>query len=582
MEQPLAPRNDRGTLTVRARGAGDTVSAYVVLKSLARRYDDVWAVSDLSLAIQKGESVALLGPSGCGKTTTLRMIAGLVAPTSGTIEVGGRDITQVPPHRRNLGYVFQSYALFPHMDVRANVAFGLEERRLARDEVARRVADALAQVRLVGLEARRPRALSGGQQQRVALARALAIQPDVLLLDESLSNLDAKLRDAMRLEIREIQKSSGVTTIFVTHDQTEALTLCDRVAVMNAGRIEQVASPREIYDRPATRFVAAFVGRSNQIAATRDAAGNPVLGGIAVKAPATRHAGRRDRGLPAAAADRAAAGRRIRRGRSTMRCPAGSRSVLFVGDRLEIAVETPAGLVMAEAPSTHDTPPAGTAVSVAWRPEDTLVFPRESAMMRPATASRIIALLLILPAALALAALYVGPMLGLGRMAFNQTGPTGAMVPAWSTGDVRRAVRRSFHLRDHLEFGAPVTGLDDACAARRLSARAVSVSHALALPDAADRARHHADAGERRGARVRLAGAARRPRPGQCGADGHRPDQRAAAPGVQLFRRHHRARREPDALHDPGAAVGLRPSRCDGRGGGREPRRARRGACSGA
>jgi putative spermidine/putrescine transport system ATP-binding protein len=351
------------------------VSAYVVLRSLARRYDDVWAVTDLSLAIQKGESVALLGPSGCGKTTTLRMIAGLVAPTSGTIEVGGRDITQVPPHRRNLGYVFQSYALFPHMDVRANVAFGLEERRLPRDEVARRVADALAQVRLVGLEARRPRALSGGQQQRVALARALAIQPDVLLLDESLSNLDAKLRDAMRLEIREIQKSSGVTTIFVTHDQTEALTLCDRVAVMNAGRIEQVASPREIYDRPETRFVAAFVGRSNQIAATRDAAGNPVLGGIAVKAPACPTGEievflRPQRIMLRPAAEPVPDDYNVLPGRI--------RSVLFVGDRLEIAVETPAGVVMAEAPSTHDTPPAGTAVSVAWRHEDTLVFPRES------------------------------------------------------------------------------------------------------------------------------------------------------------------------------------------------------------
>jgi len=352
------------------------VSAYVVQRSLARRYDDVWAVSDLSLAIEKGESVALLGPSGCGKTTTLRMIAGLVAPTSGTIEVGGRDITQVPPHRRNLGYVFQSYALFPHMDVRANVAFGLEERRLARDEVARRVADALAQVRLVGLEARRPRALSGGQQQRVALARALAIQPDLLLLDESLSNLDAKLRDAMRLEIREIQKSSGVTTIFVTHDQTEALTLCDRVAVMNAGRIEQVASPREIYDRPATRFVAAFVGRSNQIAAARDAAGNAVLGGIAVKAPPTRHAGEIDVFLRPQRIVLRPAAEPVPVDHNAL--PGRIRSVLFVGDRLEIVVETRAGLLMAEAPSTHDAPPAGTAVIAAWRPEDTLIFPRES------------------------------------------------------------------------------------------------------------------------------------------------------------------------------------------------------------
>jgi putative spermidine/putrescine transport system ATP-binding protein len=348
------------------------MSGYVVLSSLARRYDDVWAVSDLSLAIEKGESVALLGPSGCGKTTALRMIAGLVAPTAGTIEVGGRDITGIPPHRRNLGYVFQSYALFPHMNVRANVAFGLEERRLGRDVVAQRVAEALAQVRLAGLEERRPRELSGGQQQRVALARALAIQPDVLLLDECLSNLDAKLRDAMRLELREIQKSSGVTTIFVTHDQTEALTLCDRVAVMNAGRIEQVASPRDIYDKPATRFVAAFVGRSNQLPATRDAAGKPVLGGIAIKGPMP----------PAGEIDVF-----VRPQRIVLRppgeppsddlnaLPGRITSVLFVGDRLEIAVETAAGPLLAETPS-RDAPAVGTAVAATWRAEDTLVFRR--------------------------------------------------------------------------------------------------------------------------------------------------------------------------------------------------------------
>ncbi len=346
--------------------------SYVVLRSLARRYDDVWAVSDLSLEIQKGESVALLGPSGCGKTTALRMIAGLVAPTAGTIEVGGRDITSVPPHRRNLGYVFQSYALFPHMSVHANVAFGLEERRLARDAIARRVAEALAQVRLAGLEQRRPRELSGGQQQRVALSRALAIQPDVLLLDECLSNLDAKLRDAMRLELREIQKSSGVTTIFVTHDQTEALTLCDRVAVMNAGRIEQVASPRDIYDRPATRFVAAFVGRSNQLAATRDATGRPMLGGIAIKGPAP----------PEGEIDVF-----LRPQRVALRPPSEPlsddlnalpgriTSVLFVGDRLEIAVETAAGQLLAETAS-RDAPPVGAAVVATWRGEDTLVFSR--------------------------------------------------------------------------------------------------------------------------------------------------------------------------------------------------------------
>jgi putative spermidine/putrescine transport system ATP-binding protein len=261
------------------------------------------------------------------------------------------------------------------MNVRANVAFGLEERSLGREVVRQRVADTLAQVRLGGLEGRRPRELSGGQQQRVALARALAIQPDVLLLDECLSNLDAKLRDAMRLELRELQKSSGVTTIFVTHDQTEALTLCDRVAVMSAGRIEQVASPRDIYDRPATRFVAAFVGRSNQLAATRDAAGNPVLGGIAVKGPAgARPAGEIDVFLRPQRIVLRPAGDTVSDDLNAL--PGRITSVLFVGDRLEIVIETQAGPLLAEVPSAHEAPPLGTAVVAAWRPEDTLVFPR--------------------------------------------------------------------------------------------------------------------------------------------------------------------------------------------------------------
>ncbi len=260
------------------------MSVHLSLDSLSKRYGDSLAVADVSLSVAKGESVALLGPSGCGKTTTLRMVAGLVAPSGGRVSVAGRDVTDAPAHRRNMGYVFQSYALFPHMDVAANVGFGLDERGVARAERDRRVAAALAQVRLDGLAARRPKQLSGGQQQRVALARALVIEPDVLLLDESLSNLDAKLRDAMRLEIRDLQRALGITTLFVTHDQTEALTLCDRVAVMNAGRIEQVASPQEIYDRPATRFVADFVGRSAILPAERNEDGSLSVAGAIVRA----------------------------------------------------------------------------------------------------------------------------------------------------------------------------------------------------------------------------------------------------------------------------------------------------------
>ncbi len=351
------------------------MSVHLSLESLSKRYGDSVAVADVSLTLTKGESVALLGPSGCGKTTTLRMVAGLVAPSGGRVSVAGRDVTEAPAYRRNMGYVFQSYALFPHMDVAANVGFGLDERGTGRAERDRRVAAALAQVRLDGLAARRPKQLSGGQQQRVALARALVIEPDVLLLDESLSNLDAKLRDAMRLEIRDLQRALGITTLFVTHDQTEALTLCDRVAVMNAGRIEQVATPQAIYDRPATRFVADFVGRSAILPAERGADGNLTVAGAPVRAamsgPATGAVEifvRPQR--MALAAPGAPAAPELNRLEGIVR---GS---VFVGDRLEILVETGAGRVTVEAPSGGMTMGEGEAVSLLWRPEDTLVFPR--------------------------------------------------------------------------------------------------------------------------------------------------------------------------------------------------------------
>ncbi|MGH3502616.1 MAG: ABC transporter ATP-binding protein [Nocardioidaceae bacterium] len=226
------------------------------------------AVDAATLAVNRGDLLALLGPSGCGKTTTLRMIAGLVEPSGGHVEVGGREITELPVHRRGIGMVFQSYALFPHLDVGRNVAFGLEMRKTPRSERQTRVGRALDLVRLGGYERRKVRELSGGQQQRVALARALAIAPELLLLDEPLSNLDAKLREAMRGEIREIQQRSGVTTVFVTHDQSEALALADTVVVMSDGRIEQVGTPQEIYDEPASAFVAGFIGRANMLNGT--------------------------------------------------------------------------------------------------------------------------------------------------------------------------------------------------------------------------------------------------------------------------------------------------------------------------
>ncbi len=267
--------------------------AYLELAGLEKRYRDAVAVADVTLAVEKGESVALLGPSGCGKTTTLRMLAGLIVPERGRISVDGADITGVPAHKRNMGYVFQSYALFPHMNVAKNVAFGLEERGVAATERKERVATALGKVRLNELAHRRPRELSGGQQQRVALARALVIRPSVLLLDESLSNLDAKLRQTMRREIRDLQRSLAITTLFVTHDQVEALAMCDRIAVMNRGRIEQVGTPSEVYERPATRFVASFVGSVNVLPADRDTNGSLAVWGTPIPGVKSRWQARR-------------------------------------------------------------------------------------------------------------------------------------------------------------------------------------------------------------------------------------------------------------------------------------------------
>jgi len=235
---------------------------------LVKRYGDFHAVRDVSLSVADGEFVVLLGPSGCGKTTTLRMVAGFIEPTAGNVKLGGSDVTLLPPWKRNTGMVFQSYALFPHLSVAQNVAFGLEMRKLPRPEIDKRVEEALALVRLGGFGARLPRQLSGGQQQRVALARALAIRPDVLLLDEPLSNLDAKLRQEVRVEIRELQRQLGLTTVMVTHDQEEALTMADRLVVMNEGMVHQVGSQRDLYERPADRFVAGFVGRTTFLGGT--------------------------------------------------------------------------------------------------------------------------------------------------------------------------------------------------------------------------------------------------------------------------------------------------------------------------
>ncbi|QDC02168.1 ABC transporter ATP-binding protein [Mesorhizobium sp. 8] len=231
-------------------------------------YGKFVAVRDFSLSIAKGSFVTLLGPSGCGKTTILRSIAGLVDISSGQISIGGRRVDDVPIYKRNIGLVFQSYALFPHKTVFDNVAFGLKYRNVPRAEIARKVGQALEMVRLPGSEKKLPSQLSGGQQQRIALARAIVFEPEVLLLDEPLSALDANMREEMRVEIKKIQKATGITAIFVTHDQEEALSMSDRIVVMNAGSMEQIGTPQEVYDTPATAFVADFLGKANMLAGT--------------------------------------------------------------------------------------------------------------------------------------------------------------------------------------------------------------------------------------------------------------------------------------------------------------------------
>ncbi|MBV8192710.1 MAG: ABC transporter ATP-binding protein [Alphaproteobacteria bacterium] len=303
--------------------------SFLALESLTKRFGSHPAVDGLSLAVEQGEFVSLLGPSGCGKTTTLQIIAGFVEPTSGAIRLAGRDLLAVKPARRGLGIVFQSYALFPHMTVGENVSFGLEMQGVASGERARRVAETLELVGLRALAGRFPRQLSGGQQQRVALARALVIQPQILLLDEPLSNLDAKLREEMQIELRQIQRRVGTTTILVTHDQAEAMALSDRLVVMNHGRVEQIAPPHEAYERPATAFVASFLGKTN------------LLDGASVRPEKIQFAGR---GL---------AGR--------------VRARVFQGNHWLYQVETGSGLVTVIRQNTGEPMPAeGEAVCLAW------------------------------------------------------------------------------------------------------------------------------------------------------------------------------------------------------------------------
>jgi len=240
----------------------------VKLVGVSKTFGVTWAVRDLTLQVEQGIFYSLLGPSGCGKTTTLRLIAGFEQPTAGQVLIRGIDVAGLPPYRRDVNTVFQSYALFPHMSVADNIAYGLRQRHVSRAEIRRRVDQALEMVRLTGAKERRPAELSGGQQQRVALARALINRPTVLLLDEPLSALDLKLRKEMQSELKALQHTVGITFIYVTHDQEEAITLSNRIAVMNAGQLEQEGTPTEVYERPQTRFVADFIGLTNFIAGT--------------------------------------------------------------------------------------------------------------------------------------------------------------------------------------------------------------------------------------------------------------------------------------------------------------------------
>ena len=346
--------------------------AYLVLDGLTRRYGSVAAVESLSLSVPRGSLIALLGPSGCGKTTTLRMVAGLDRPDAGRVLVDGRDVTRLAPYARRMGVVFQSYALFPHMTVEANVAFGLRMQGLAAAERVRRTAVVLELVGLSDQARKRPRQLSGGQQQRVALARAMAIEPDVLLLDEPLSALDAKLREELRVETRMLQRRLGATAVFVTHDQAEALAMADLVAVMQAGRIAQLGTPEEVFEHPATAFVADFVGRSARLRGVVE------RGGVRV-GPALLRVGACPASGAALVFVRPHRIRLLAEGEQADNALDGTVAALdYTGDTVQAVLDTPAGRVPVDLSTISGQwrgLQPGQTVRAGWSAADSLCFP---------------------------------------------------------------------------------------------------------------------------------------------------------------------------------------------------------------
>ena len=353
--------------------------ADIRLLGLTKRFDDVVAVADLTLEIAQGSFFALLGPSGCGKTTTLRMIGGFEAPTEGRIVLGDRDVASLPPYKRDVNTVFQSYALFPHLDVFDNVAFGLKRKGVPGAEIRERVREMLRIVGLEGMDRRRPRQLSGGQQQRVALARALVNHPRVLLLDEPLGALDLKLRKQMQLELKRIQHEVGITFVHVTHDQEEAMTMADTIAIMSAGRIQQLGRPEELYERPRTAFVASFLGISNLLDATVDGPDRVRLdGGDVVQLPAgtlNGHAGRVAIGVRPEKISLAGPGAH---GSETQAAALSGRiaETAYVGVSTQYVIETAAGRISAVVQNTaprSESLRVGENVIASWSPEATFV-----------------------------------------------------------------------------------------------------------------------------------------------------------------------------------------------------------------